>query len=95
LALRGADRLLFDNGRGGTGRTFDWGLVRGHPDLPKAIVAGGIGPDNVRTAAALGAFAIDVGSALDVVPGLKSPVKTRALFEALRPPCRESFRLCA
>jgi indole-3-glycerol phosphate synthase/phosphoribosylanthranilate isomerase len=95
LAGRGGDRILFDNGSGGTGRTFDWGLVRGHPDLPKAIVAGGIGPDNVRTAAALGAFAIDVGSALDVVPGLKSPVKTRALFEALRPPCRESFRLCA
>jgi indole-3-glycerol phosphate synthase/phosphoribosylanthranilate isomerase len=95
LAGRGGDRILFDNGSGGTGRTFDWGLVRGHPDLPKAIVAGGIGPDNVRTAAALGAYAIDVGSALDVVPGLKSPVKTRALFEALRPPCRESFRLCA
>jgi indole-3-glycerol phosphate synthase/phosphoribosylanthranilate isomerase len=95
LAGRGGDRILFDNGSGGTGRTFDWGLVRGHPDLPKAIVAGGIGPDNVRTAAALGAFAIDVGSALDVVPGLKSPVKTRALFEVLRPPCRESFRLCA
>jgi indole-3-glycerol phosphate synthase/phosphoribosylanthranilate isomerase len=95
LAGRGGDRILFDNDSGGTGRTFDWGLVRGHPDLPKAIVAGGIGPDNVRTAAALGAFAIDVGSALDVVPGLKSPVKTRALFEALRPPCRESFRLCA
>jgi len=95
LAGRGGDRILFDNGTGGTGRTFDWDLVRGHPDLPKAIVAGGIGPDNVRAAAALGAFAIDVGSALDVVPGLKSPVKTRALFGALRPSCRESVRLCA
>jgi indole-3-glycerol phosphate synthase/phosphoribosylanthranilate isomerase len=95
LAGRGGDRILFDNASGGTGRTFDWNLVRGHRDLPKAIVAGGIGLDNVRAAAGLGSFAIDVGSALDVVPGLKSPVKTRALFEALRPLCRESLSLCA
>lgn len=95
LAGRGADRILFDNGGGGTGRAFDWGLVRRHPDLPRAIVAGGIGAHNAGAAAALGAHAIDVGSALDVVPGVKSPVKTRALFEALRPGCREQLRQCA
>ena len=92
---RGGDRILFDNGSGGTGTTFDWDLVHKHPDLPRALVAGGIGPGNACAAAGLGAYAIDVGSALDVVPGLKSPVKTRALFEALRPPCRERLRLCA
>jgi indole-3-glycerol phosphate synthase/phosphoribosylanthranilate isomerase len=63
--------------------------------LPRAIVGGGIGPGNVRAATGLGAFAIDAGSALDVVPGLKSPVKTRALFEALRPASRQRLRLCA
>ncbi len=40
---RGGDRLLFDNGGGGTGRTFDWSTIQGHPELPRAIVAGGVG----------------------------------------------------
>lgn len=92
---RGGDRILFDNGNGGTGRTFDWDLIQRHPDLPKALVAGGIGPSNARSASRLGAYAIDAGSALDVMPGMKSPVKTRAFFEALRPACRESLRACA
>jgi indole-3-glycerol phosphate synthase/phosphoribosylanthranilate isomerase len=95
LAKRGGDRILFDNGSGGSGRTFDWNHVRQHPDISNAVLAGGIGPHNARAAAKLGTHAIDVGSSLDVVPGLKSPVKTRALFEALRPVCREGVRLCA
>lgn len=92
---RGGDRTLFDSGSGGTGLSFDWEAIRGHQDLPRALVAGGIGPQNARSASQLGAFAIDVGSALDVMPGMKSPVKIRALFEALRPSCREQLRACA
>jgi indole-3-glycerol phosphate synthase/phosphoribosylanthranilate isomerase len=95
IAKRGGDRILFDNGIGGSGRAFDWNSVRQLPELADSLVAGGIGPHNARAAAELGAFAIDVGSSLDVVPGLKSPVKTHALFEALRPPCRERLRECA
>ena len=92
---RGGDRTLFDNGAGGSGRTFDWDVVRRESDLPRSIVAGGIGPHNAPSAAELGAYAIDVGSALDVMPGMKSPVKMRALFDALRPSCREQLRACA
>jgi len=94
LSTRGGDRILFDSGRGGTGRTFDWELVRRHSELSKALVAGGIGPGNAGRAARLGAYAIDVGSALDVMPGMKSPVKIRALFESLRPASREQLRAC-
>lgn len=90
-----ADRLLFDSGAGGTGRTFDWSALDGHPRLAEAVVAGGIGAHNARSAAALGAHAIDVGSALDERPGEKSPAKIRDLFEALRIPCRQELRLCA
>jgi indole-3-glycerol phosphate synthase/phosphoribosylanthranilate isomerase len=90
-----ADRLLFDNGSGGSGRSFDWSLVRDHPDLSRALVGGGIGPGNVREAAALGAYAIDIGSAVDERPGLKSPRKIRDLFAALRPRSRQEFRECA
>jgi indole-3-glycerol phosphate synthase/phosphoribosylanthranilate isomerase len=94
-AFAAADRLLFDNGPGGTGKAFDWSLVRGHPELPSALIAGGIGARNARLAQSLGAHAIDVGSAVDERPGLKSPDKIAALFEALRPAARERLRACA
>jgi indole-3-glycerol phosphate synthase/phosphoribosylanthranilate isomerase len=90
-----ADRLLFDSGPGGTGRTFDRTLVRDHPRLGEALVAGGIGPANAREAARLGAFALDVGSAVDARPGLKSPAKIEALFDALRPAAQSALRQCA
>ena len=94
-ADRGADRLLFDNGEGGSGRNFDWALIEGHPELPRALLAGGIGPHNAKAARSLGAYAIDVGSAVDDRPGRKSPEKIASLFEALRPASREQVLECA
>ena len=95
LASRGGNRLVFDNADGGSGRCFDWSLVERHPDLPRAIVAGGIGPHNARSARVLGAYAIDIGSAVDLYPGRKSPEKIAALFDALRPGSRQRLRACA
>jgi indole-3-glycerol phosphate synthase / phosphoribosylanthranilate isomerase len=94
-ASRGGDRLLFDNRDGGSGSRFDWSLIAGHPDLGRSLVAGGIGPQNAKAAQALGAYAIDVGSAVDAQPGRKSPDKMGALFETLRPATRERLRECA
>jgi indole-3-glycerol phosphate synthase/phosphoribosylanthranilate isomerase len=95
LTTRGGDRILFDNDEGGSGRTFDWSAVQHHPELSRAIIAGGIDPANARAAQRLGAYAIDVGSAVDAEPGRKSPEKIAALFEALRPGTRERLRECA
>jgi indole-3-glycerol phosphate synthase/phosphoribosylanthranilate isomerase len=95
LTSRGGDRLLFDNAGGGSGNSFDWSAVSNHPDLPRALIAGGIGPHNARAASALGAYAIDIGSAVDERPGRKSTEKIAALFEALRPTSRERLRQCA
>ncbi len=95
LASRGGDRLVFDNADGGSGRSFDWSLIELHSDLPRAVVAGGIGPHNARSAIALGAYAIDIGSAVDLYPGRKSPEKIAALFDALRPESRQRLRACA
>ncbi|HVI04979.1 MAG TPA: hypothetical protein VM711_02660, partial [Sphingomicrobium sp.] len=92
---RGADRLVFDNARGGSGQTFNWSLVEHHPALPEALVAGGIGPHNGRQAQKLGAYAIDVGSSLDDRPGSKSAEKIASLFEALRTPSRQGVHACA
>ncbi len=95
LSRPGFDRLLFDNGAGGSGRTFDWDTVARHPDLPRALIAGGIGPANICAAMKLGAYAIDVGSAVDAAPGVKSADKIAALFDALRPAGRSEVRQCA
>ena len=92
---RGGDRILFDNDKGASGASFDWSLIKDHPELPRGIVAGGIGPNNAVAARQLGAFAIDVGSSIDLLPGTKSHEKIAALFEALRPKSRKRLRECA
>ena len=95
LTGRGGKRLVFDNESGGSGQTFDWSLVRSHPQLSQAVIAGGIGRHNARDAQRLGAYAIDVGSAVDLRPGRKSPEKIRDLFDALRPHSRARMLSCA
>ena len=88
----GADRTLFDtrvNGRtGGTGQVFDWGRIRGRPDLGDALLAGGLNPGNARDAARVGAWALDVCSGVEAAPGRKDPAKLGAFFDALRPEVR-------
>ena len=95
LTSRSGDRLVFDNGDGGSGQTFDWSLIGDHPELGNAVLAGGIHAGNARRAQSLGAYAIDVGSAVDERPGRKSHEKIAALFDALRPVSRERVRECA
>ena len=95
LNSRGGDRLVFDNADGGSGRRFDWDLVQRHPELPCSLLAGGIGPHNASAAQRLGAYAIDVGSSVDLRPGRKSPDKIATLFDALRPAARKRLRACA
>ena len=83
--IRPADRLVFDNGAGGTGQSFDWSTIRHRPELPKALLAGGIGAHNAVPAQQVGAYALDVGSAMDETPGVKSHAKMAQLFDVLRP----------
>lgn len=95
----GADRILYDTSidghAGGTGRTFDWNLIRGDPDLNRNILAGGLDPSNARAASEVGAYALDVCSGTEAAPGRKDPAKIAAFFEALRPSARERLRACA
>ena len=88
----GADRTLFDtqvDGRaGGTGRAFDWQRVRGRPELGRSLLAGGLNPGNARAASKVGAWALDLCSGVEAVPGRKDPAKLAAFFEALRPEAR-------
>ncbi|MFC7536048.1 bifunctional indole-3-glycerol-phosphate synthase TrpC/phosphoribosylanthranilate isomerase TrpF [Sphingomonas sp. GCM10030256] len=81
---RGGDRPLFDNGGGGTGRTFDWERIGEHSRRAEAFLAGGLGADNARAAQATGVYGIDAGSRLELESGRKDPAKVAALFDALR-----------
>jgi indole-3-glycerol phosphate synthase/phosphoribosylanthranilate isomerase len=94
----GADRTLFDtsvNGRsGGTGRPFDWSRVAGRAELKRGLLAGGLKPENARAAASVGAFALDVGSGVEMAPGRKDAGKVQAFFEALRSPSRQEMARC-
>jgi indole-3-glycerol phosphate synthase/phosphoribosylanthranilate isomerase len=93
-----ADRLIFDTssgGRsGGTGISFDWGRVADHPALSDALLAGGLGPHNAAAASRVGAWALDVNSGVEESPGIKSPDKLGAFFEALRPAVRSGGPSC-
>ncbi|MEA3003793.1 MAG: indole-3-glycerol phosphate synthase / phosphoribosylanthranilate isomerase [Sphingomonadales bacterium] len=93
----GADRTLFDSkigGRsGGTGIAFDWARLDGR-DLGRAILAGGLNPENAGAAAGLGTYALDVASGVEAAPGRKDPERMRAFFEALRLPVRAERAPC-
>jgi phosphoribosylanthranilate isomerase len=69
--------------RGGTGRRFDWRLVKGLTG--KIVLAGGLGPDNAAEAIRqVRPWGIDACSRLESEPGRKDTAKVRALIQAVR-----------
>src|SRR5262249_62242221 len=51
----------------------------------RIVLAGGLGPDNVREAiAAVGPWAVDASSSLEASPGIKDHDKVRRYVEAAR-----------
>lgn len=69
---------------GGTGRTFDWNLLKEKKIDKPVILSGGLNPQNVREAVeAVQPFAVDVSSGVERAPGLKDPRLIRAFFDAL------------
>lgn len=75
--------LLFDafdpNHYGGTGKTFDWSLLKNYPR--RVFLAGGINPDNVLLALATDVYGIDVCSGIESEPGKKDHSKMKQLFD--------------
>lgn len=70
---------------GGTGESFDWGLLRGHRSEVPAILAGGLKPENVATAiATTHPYAVDVASGVEAEPGRKDHAAMAAFFEAAK-----------
>jgi phosphoribosylanthranilate isomerase len=70
---------------GGTGRTFDWGLLHEHHSGVPFIVAGGLTPENVTEAIRVTRpDAVDVASGIEAAPGRKDPELMARFFDAAR-----------
>ena len=70
--------------RGGSGETFEWELARAHRGPVPMILSGGLRPENVADAiSAVGPFAVDVASGVELEPGRRDPDKLRAFARAV------------
>jgi phosphoribosylanthranilate isomerase len=88
------DMLLFDTKPmdvsndalpGGTGRSFDWLLMKGFASARAWMLSGGLNAGNVAEAVAIsGAKAVDVSSGVETAPGKKSPERIAAFLDAVR-----------
>lgn len=83
------DAYLFDTYqkdiKGGTGKTFNWDLIKDKKFDKPVILSGGLAADNIKQAIeTVAPFAVDVSSSLEKTPGVKSPKLIRGFFEALK-----------
>lgn len=77
-----ADYILLDNGKGGTGQTFDWSLIK-NIERPY-FLAGGLHPDNVKKAAEnLHPYALDISSGVET-DGYKDRQKIETCIRRIR-----------
>jgi phosphoribosylanthranilate isomerase len=73
------------NRYGGTGKTFNWLVVRRARRAGRIFLAGGLTPENVAAAIrAVGPYAIDVCSGVEARPGKKDPRRLKAMMEAVK-----------
>ena len=79
--------VLFDrytDAFGGSGVPFQYEVLRGHPALPRAFIAGGIDEHNVSRVLALRPYGIDLVSSVEARPGVKDRTKMKNLVNKVR-----------
>lgn len=76
------DMLILDSGAGGTGNSFDWSTI---PDnvKDKALLAGGLKPDNLHDALRVGTAGLDINSGVEV-NGRKDTALIATVFDTIR-----------
>tara|TARA_Y100001960_G_C14542955_1_gene761854 strand:- start:319 stop:942 length:624 start_codon:yes stop_codon:yes gene_type:complete len=84
----GAKLLLLDSyeegSYGGTGKSFDWGLIGTQLKIP-FLLAGGIDTINVEKAlSSVSCKGVDVSSGVESAPGKKDLIKVRDLIKKVR-----------
>jgi phosphoribosylanthranilate isomerase len=86
---KGANFMLFDTklGKlfGGTGKTFNWQLIKNLRPRKPFILAGGIGPNNLEDAIKyVDPDAVDANSALEIAPGIKDEKKIYEFMKKIK-----------
>jgi len=79
-----ADAYLLDGPRPGSGQAFDWGWLSALPQGVRAIVAGGLGPENVcELLQRIKPYAVDASSGIESKPGVKDRARVEAFLRAV------------
>ena len=69
--------------RGGTGKTWDWGLAAARRSEVPLILSGGLNAENVDDGiATVAPWGVDVASGVEASPGVKDPEKLEAFMVA-------------
>lgn len=89
-----ADMFLFDTegaGYGGTGKKFNWNVLKGLNIAKPFFLSGGIGPDDiealsefVKDPVSKDLFSIDVNSKFETSPGIKDMKKLQEFITAIK-----------
>ena len=77
-----ADFFLLDNGSGGTGKAFDYNLIKNKVN-DRIFLAGGINAGNIKNAVSLNPYCIDVSSGAES-DGIKDREKIIKLVRSMR-----------
>ena len=81
----GADAVVIDNPRPGSGQVFDWSLAEDVSSGQRLVLAGGLTPENVVDAiTVVRPWGVDVSSGVEVSPGKKDPRKLRVFIANAR-----------
>jgi phosphoribosylanthranilate isomerase len=84
-AEHGADAVMIDSARPGSGKVFDWSLAEDVPAGQRLVLAGGLHPDNVAEAIArVRPWGVDVVSGVEAAPGRKDARLVRAFVSAAK-----------
>jgi len=85
---------MFDTegaGYGGTGKKFNWELLKDQNIRKPFFLSGGITPDDAeklkafqKVVVAKDLFAVDINSKFEVMPGVKDMEKVKGFVESLR-----------
>ena len=71
--------------RGGTGKTFEWGLAKSLKGRDNILVSGGLTPENVREAIEFfEPYGVDASSSLEERPGKKDHERVRRFVSAAK-----------
>jgi phosphoribosylanthranilate isomerase len=79
--------ILFDSysdGFGGSGKSFDFSMLKGAPFLSRAFIAGGISEENVPGVLLLKPFGVDLVSSIEAYPGKKDHRRMEAFMSKVR-----------